>query len=271
MVSLSSISCFAVAHAMARDIPWRQFLPVRAAVAVALAAVVVAASLLVAARRVPPFYRQALTCDAIAARRASQEMGSLATALLNQTRKPGRWNGLFTTAQINGWLAVDLTNHQRQLLAEGIGNPRVAIDGDRVQIGFHWRRGGMETVGSVELGVSLIEPNVVAFRLYAARAGCLPLPQGSVIERISQLASRAEIPLYWTQTDGDPVAIVTLPPGDLGDDRQIWLERLELHDGQIQVTGHTRKAAHLTEAIQPSTAQPEPAERDAKNSNRQWH
>jgi hypothetical protein len=198
-------------------------------------------------------------------------MGSLATALLNQARRPGRWNGLFTTAQINGWLAVDLANHQRQLLAEGIGDPRVAIDGDRVRIGFHWRRGGMETVGSVELGVSLIEPNVVACRLYAARAGCLPLPQGGVIKRISQLASRAEIPLYWSQTDGDPVAIVTLPPGDPGDDRQIWLERLEMHDGQIQVTGRTRKADHLTEALQPGTAQSEPAGRDAKNSNRQWH
>lgn len=254
---------------MARYFPWKNRLPIRLALAAGIAVSVVAALLWAAVRQPPSFYHQALVGEAAATRRASQEMGGLATALVNQARKPGRWRGLFTTTQINGWLAVDLANHQRQLLADGVRDPRVAINGDRLQVGFRWHARGIETVGSVELGVSLIEPNVIACRLYAARAGSLPVPREGVVQEISLLASRAEIALYWTQTDGDPVAVITLLSGDPSDDQQIWLEDLQLRDGQVHLAGKTRRTNQLTDAVESNASQAAPPQRDAENSNRQ--
>ncbi|OHB77846.1 MAG: hypothetical protein A2W31_00785 [Planctomycetes bacterium RBG_16_64_10] len=189
--------------------------------------------------RVPAFYRQALEQDAQRARQAGQELGSRATVLWSAVRRFGPWQAQFTSEQINGYLAVDLVANPRQGIVDEFRDPRVAIRRDRLLVGFRWQARGISTVSSVELGVYLVEPNVVACRIFAARAGSLPIPLNRLLDAFRRWAAHMEIPLHWAQADGDPVALITLPAGN-SDDRQIWLERLELVDGQVHLAGHTR-------------------------------
>ncbi len=85
------------------------------------------------------------------------------------------------------------------------------------------------------------EPNVIACRLRRARAGRLPLPLGQVLDTVTEAARRMDLPLRWAQTDGDPVALVTVFP-DREDKQLTTLRTLELLDGEIYVAGTTDQA-----------------------------
>lgn len=222
-----------------------------------------------ALRRAPAFYCQALERDVQRAAEASQEMGSRASALLNAVRKEGPWQALFTAEQINGYLAVDLPRNHGHLLSAEFHDPRVAIAGDRFLVGFQWQGGWVAAVGSVELSAYLVEPNVVAFRIHAVRAGHLPMPLDRLLKAIRQSAARMDIPLRWAQAGGDPVAVITLPVRGEADGQQAWLETLELRDGQVHLAGHSRRVRELPSAVSNGSDQSDVAVRDATKANRQ--
>src|SRR3712207_6240528 len=88
------------------------------AVAVALAAVM--SGIYFAARHVRPFYEQALKIEPEVLQRGSRELESRATALFSDAQQRGDWQALFTTEQINGWLAVQLSPEQQASLRTNI-------------------------------------------------------------------------------------------------------------------------------------------------------
>ena len=194
-----------------------------------------------AMRQVPTFYAEALALDATALEQASDEMGSRATALASDAREAGKWNAVFTDDQINGWLAVDLARLHAGDLPGGISDLRVAVSPGRIAIGFRVEREGSSIVYSVEADMYVSEPNVIACRLQRARAGRLPLPLGQVLDTVTEAVRRVDLPLRWAQTDGDPVALVTVFP-DREDRQGTTLLTLELLDGEIYVAGTTGPA-----------------------------
>jgi hypothetical protein len=81
---------------------------------------------------------------------------------------------------------------------------------------------------------------VLALRLKRARAGALPLPLAGVLEAVSHVVRKLEMPLEWRQADGDPVALVHLPPMRAGKDRWIEIDDLQIADGEIVLRGRSR-------------------------------
>jgi hypothetical protein len=65
-----------------------------------------------------------------------------------------------------------------------------------------------------------------------------------VVEAIGQGAQRLDLRLRWEQADGDPVALVDLPDLHDGQARRVTIERIELQEGAIFVSGSTHSAGN---------------------------
>jgi len=196
-------------------------------------------------QHVPEFYRQALSPQGSLAEQVQRgdDLERKALALRNAAIKPGAWRAEFSDAEVNGWLAAILPqNHPGNLPAE-VREPRVKLDDGSVRLG--WRLDGPRFQAVISLQAELYltdQPNQIAIRLQAVRAGWVPVPLTPFLEEVSDAARRAGVDLSWSQQDGDPVALLRVPaqhpkyPA-----RELRLDALELSDGKLTVAGHTER------------------------------
>jgi hypothetical protein len=193
-----------------------------------------------AARQVPEWYEQAVAAtDSAAQQKASGQMEQRTADLVSGLESTGRWEVVFTEQQINGWLAVGLKEKHPDALPEGFTEPRVRIEPDGVSGACQVERGPVSGVISLKVDVYLTEPNVVAVRIRRARLGRLPWPLDKILGSISESASRAEIPLRWSRTEGDPVALIRISL--IEGDKRVRIEALQLDEGKIYVAGVTER------------------------------
>ena len=220
---------------------WLRILLLISCVVAGLAAIVL---LIVyrATQQVPEFYREALAAEPEVQQKNSDRMLQRATTLHNSVKRAGAWQGEFTAAEVNGWLATDLPRNFAGLLPPAMRDPRVRIAPDGITLACLIERGGLHCVVSLEVDVYLDAPNVLAFRLRKARAGAVPWPLGQVLEGASEAARHSDLRVRWQQAKGDPVALVTLPPVAGGGGRTIRIEKIQLEDGVIRVAGTTERA-----------------------------
>lgn len=196
-----------------------------------------------AARHEPQFYQQALRIEPELQREAGDALEQSVLELHNTARAEGRWEAVFTEAQINGWLAADLPEKFPHMLPKGTEQPRVSIDPQRIKIACRYHHGKVNTVISFDLHVNLTtEPNTLAVRVSKVRAGALPVPLKRFLAPITKAGADSDIALRWSQVDGDPVALVTVPhQHEDYSHREIHLETVEMRDGEIVLAGRTQK------------------------------
>ena len=196
--------------------------------------------LYLASQHVPEFYGQALKADRRESRKASDEMLQRTAALASDLRKLGRWQAVFTEAQLNGWLAVDrVENHPAALPAE-IVDPRVHIEGSHLIVACRYQSGRASSVVSLTLEPYLVRPNVLAVRVRKARAGRLPLPLNRILDAISDGVRHTSFRIEWRQADGDPVAQISLPP-PRNNANAVEVDTFRIVDGKIAVAGTTAR------------------------------
>jgi hypothetical protein len=196
-----------------------------------------------AARQAPEFYEKALQADPVAQAKASDEMLQQATALASDVKAEGRWHGLFTEEQINGWLAVDLIQNHPTLLPWGVSDPRVNITPQEVTVACRVRRRKIDSVVTLSVDAYVAEPNVVALRVRGARAGLLPLPLPRILEEIAENARRLDLAVQWQHVEGDPVALISIPPPRDERDKRVCIEKLHLGKGEIYLAGRTESSS----------------------------
>jgi hypothetical protein len=223
-----------------------------------------------ASKRVPRFYRDALELEPAAQRQASDQLLENASALASNASKEGRWSALFTADQINGWLAVDAVENHPELLSAEISSPRVLIQPSRATFACRHGQGSLSSVVTLSVQLYLVEPNVIALRIERARAGVLPIPLTRILDGVTEAAMRLKLHLAWRQVDGDPLALITIPPTRDRDDTEYQLEALELRDGEIYLAGRTQVAGSSGEpAHELSPLVPLVAGRSAENAKLQ--
>ena len=195
-----------------------------------------------ATQQVPEFYDQVLHVEPQVQQVAGYELEQQVLQLHNEVRETGDWEALFTDEQINGWLAFDLPEKFADALPPGVSEPRVEVEPHQAQIACRYETGQFRSVVSLALEIQLTdEPNVLAVRICQARAGMLPLPLSRFLDQISQRAGQADIMVRWTQQDGDPVALVTIPMRhEQYPRREIHLDTVELREGAVYLAGSTR-------------------------------
>jgi len=194
-----------------------------------------------ASQQVPKFYAEAIAIEPAKQAAAGDALEREALELNNQVRREGEWFARFTDEQINGWLADDLPEKFPKLLPEGVTAPRVSIEPGLAQAACKYEQSGLSTV--VVLGIEPYltdEPNTVAIRIRHVRAGQIPIPLGQFMTEIADQAGKSGLPLRWSEIEGDPLALITIPEQiDELKGRRLQLERIELKPGELLLSGRT--------------------------------
>lgn len=215
-----------------------------------------------AARQVRPFYHEALAIDAASLEAGSRELETRASALYSDTRQVGKWHAQFTDEQINGWLATQLRSRAESdgKLTSNVGEPRIALRPGMLSLGFRTIQGGIDTVISVDAAVSLTAEGAVAIQLKSVRAGALPLPVMQVADEISAACQQLNLPVRWTHSEGQPIAIIEIANDVASRKRMLYLDAIELHDGELYVAGRTEASRSNLELSEEDelNAMPEP-------------
>jgi hypothetical protein len=190
-------------------------------------------------RRVRPFYEEALSLDPVTLKQGGRELESRASALYSDSRKTGQWRAVFTAGQINGWLATQLTAGDAHALPKGVDMPRMAIGDGTLTLGFRTRHGGLETVVSADASAMVTESGQIAIRLISVQAGALPIPVLQVADEIAKACQALQLPVRWTQENGQPVALIDIHQEGSASRGRLTIDAIDLHDGSLYVAGHT--------------------------------
>ena len=193
-----------------------------------------------AVRHEPAFYREAMTIEQPVLEKASGRMLRQIGSLQSVANRLGPWKAVITAEEINGWLAVDLHKNHPNALPPSVHNPRVAIEPNEMTVACQLDRAGINIVLSLTFQPYVPEPSVVALRIVRGRAGMLPVPLKGVLDGLSKGAADMQLRLKWAQAGGDPVALISLP-ADGDADRVVRIESIELHKGEIHVSGITER------------------------------
>jgi hypothetical protein len=209
-----------------------------------LGGLVIAAALLYAfavqaMQQVQPFYAEAIQKPPSQLETAGRRMESRVSALYSDAQKPGRWQTVFTADEVNGWLAVILKEKYIDLLPPEVYEPRVAFSDGKCQLGYRYKGSHIDAVISVEGDATMASEDVAAVRFRRAHAGLLPIPLSEVVEEVSDGALKLEIPVRWTEQDGDPVMLVSVANALSTNDELRRLEKIELRDGELRLAGKT--------------------------------
>ena len=244
-----------------------------AGVGIALAAAgLIALAALWAARQTPDFYRRSLAQPLGEQAVGSERLEQQALALHNQLHREGRFEVRFTEDEINAWLASELPEKFPRLLPAAFSDPRVAMQSGLLRLAVRYQRGNIDTVLSLAAEAYLTEePNEIAIRISAVRAGLLPVPIGSLLNDIERRATRAGFALRWSEDGGDPVGLVRIPneiepKQDDDTPQRFTLEEVRLEAGELVVIGRTDKP---TDEVSPRDAPANTAGQSLENVTHQ--
>jgi hypothetical protein len=175
----------------------------------------------------------------------SRELSQLYHSVTIQDEQ--EWEHRFTDEQINSYLAEHFvqSHFDKEFLPEGMSQPRIVIDTDKVRVAFRYGKGLWSTIVSINLRIWLVkgEPNVVALKLIGFHAGALPVSAQSLLESITQTCQKNGIGVDWYRDDGAPVALVRFQVEQ--PHPTLELETIKLEPGAIRIEGRTKDPASL--------------------------
>lgn len=192
-----------------------------------------------ASQVVPPRYAEILAGDRALQAEASTEMFNRTQRLLNQAKRPGKWQATFTAEQINGYFAIDLVKQFGHALPGEIHDPRVDIGDKTITLFCRYEGSPADAVLSLECEPFLADRDALGLRIVDARAGSLPLPAGRVKAVLAEAARAAELAVRWVEEDGQSVALIAMPTTKQG--RRVDLTHLELAGDEVRLAGEIRR------------------------------
>jgi hypothetical protein len=157
------------------------------------------------------------------------------------------WGHCFTDGEINSYLAEHFVQSRldKQLLPDGISQPRIVIEPEKIRVAFRYGSGLWSTVVSIDVRLWLVkgEPNVVALKLVGFHAGALPISAQSLLESISKTCQDNGIAVDWYRDEGFPVALLRFQAEQ--PHPTLELELIKLDQGAIHIQGRTKDPASL--------------------------
>ena len=205
-----------------------------------------------ALRQVQPFYAAALEVES--REDAGRKLESSVAALYSDAVQQSDWQAAFAETAVNGWLASAWPEKYAELLPATILEPRVAFSEGECKLGFRYQSEGLNTVLSVRIAAFVSERDELAVRILSAHAGTLPIPLTKIIQPMSELARKQQLPLRWSQIEGDPVALIPLQDILSTETERRQVDAIELHPGELVLAGKTSvKELQLGAAIGKTT------------------
>jgi hypothetical protein len=177
--------------------------------------------------------------------KCQQELMKLYSSVLNPDEQ--EWGHRFTDSEINSYLAEHFVQSHlnEHMLPEGVSEPRLVIEPEKIRLAFRYGTGLWSTVVSIDLRVWLVkgEPNVVALKLVGFHAGALPISAQSLLESITKTCQDNGIGVDWYRDDGAPVAVLRFQAEQ--PHPTLELETIKLESGAIHIEGRTKDPASL--------------------------
>jgi hypothetical protein len=178
-------------------------------------------------------------------KKCQQELMKLYASVSNPDEQ--EWGHRFTDSEINSYLAEHFVQSHlnEHVLPEGISEPRLVIEQDKIRVAFRYGKGLWSTIVSIDLRVWLVkgEPNVVALKLIGFHAGALPISAQSLLESITKTCQDNGIGVDWYRDDGAPVAVLRFQAEQ--PHPTLELETIKLEPGAIHIEGRTKDLASL--------------------------
>jgi hypothetical protein len=151
------------------------------------------------------------------------------------------WEMAFTQDQLNSFFAEDFVHHlgdtAKDLERQGISDPRVSMDKDRLRLAFRYSHALFSTVISLDLRLWLVpkEMNVFAVEILGRQAGALPISSQALQDEIANLARKCNFETSWFRHDGHPVALLRVKNQQSRPATKF--QRLELQAGKLLIGG----------------------------------
>jgi hypothetical protein len=219
-----------------------------------------AATLFLLVRHEPESYRLAAVPPGPERRQQSEKFKEDFTSLWNALHSEQEWDIHLTDKQINSYFAegFKLEKLDEHLLPEGVSEPRVVFEDDKVRLAFRYGKGLWSTIISIDFNVWLTEePNVVALKLFGLQAGSLPIGAQAVLDDLSEMLDNNGIQVHWYRDKGCPVAVLRFQT----DQREttVQLQYVHVEDHRITLRGKpvepgTTRAAALPTSHHEGTA-----------------
>ncbi|QDU59249.1 hypothetical protein Pan216_00770 [Planctomycetes bacterium Pan216] len=183
----------------------------------------------------PPFYADRVSeKDAAKRRELSRRFLSSGSRLFSDIQNSRVWSADFTEEQINAWLAEDFeSNLAAYTLPSGVSKPRVAIQGDQIQVGFRYQRGPLATIVHFSARAWVPQRNVLALELSGAKAGALPLPASHTRQVVETIALTNGVEVTWKRNGRRLVALFRFPRNP----EHVVLLKLQIEGNQVALEG----------------------------------
>jgi hypothetical protein len=206
-----------------------------------LLVVCVATAAVALIRHEPAFYVRAARSPGTARKQLSNEFYAQCCTLKYNMDETREWAGQFTDDQVNSYLQEGFRTSRVEevTLPDGISDPRVVFEADRLRLGFRYGRGLWSTVVSIDLRVWVAkgEPNVIGLELQGMHAGSLPISSQSLLDYVFEVARRQNVDVTWYRYEGNPVAILRFQ--NRRSRTTVQLQQLELHPGKLMIQGRS--------------------------------
>jgi hypothetical protein len=192
-------------------------------------------------KREPAFYTAGARPRDYDTREKASRLITRVQDLKTDIRTKGDWGETFTTDELNCFFAemMGCEGGFTGLLPKGLHSPRVAIEGDRLKLGFRYGHGFWSTVVWIELRVWLVadETNLMAVEVCDLRAGGLGVGAQSILDAIADTARGSNIDVTWHRHEGNPIGLFRFFPDQPRAASQVLT--LEVRDGKIVVAGQS--------------------------------
>ncbi|RUL88913.1 hypothetical protein [Tautonia sociabilis] len=189
----------------------------------------------------PAFYRERAQVDRTHRRVEADRFVSQTFQLRNDIVNEAHWEASFSDEEVNAWLAEHLVTHFAEFLPDGVRDPLVAFDLDRVTLAFKYDRGPFTSLVWAIARVQVADDRTVALTLEKIRAGAMPVSPEEVIAPIIHRLQSYGLDVDWRIVDGEPVAFIRYSPSPARGD--VVLERVVILDGRLYISGRSDQDA----------------------------
>jgi hypothetical protein len=209
-------------------------------------AILAGTGLLVLVYHEPGFYRRALIPPGPKREQLSTvclgKFANLGSCMKCSSGDSSEWAVEITEEQLNSYFQEDFKKWGdcATLEKNGISDPRIVIEKDKVRLAFRYGTGLWSTILSFDVRVWLAkEPNVLVFEFLGRHAGALPISAQSILESISEhLHGKSSVEVTMYRHNGNPTAVVRIESDKSRP--SFRLRRIELEDGKITIGGMSR-------------------------------
>jgi hypothetical protein len=199
----------------------------------------------------PPFYRKLADVDRQLRRVEADRFVNQTFQLRNDIANEDRWEASFSDEEVNAWLAEELVTHFADFLPEGVRDPLVVFDLDRVTLAFRLKRGPFTSLVWAVARIQVSDDNTVALTLEKIRAGAVPVSPEEVVEPMIRQAKSYGLDVDWRYVDDEPVAFFRYSPTPARGD--VVLEQVVLLNGRVYLSGRSdREAGQVSRVTLPS-------------------